>query len=97
ARCEAIDQGLRSWIVQHPPHLLLEYGGILQPARLVQEFVVRNGAPEEERQARREFEAAEPVRRSGGEIRGGVLDAEQKAGGGKNAFEPHLDAGVEVL
>ena len=53
-------------IGQHPPHLPLEHGRILQLARARQrqQLVVRDAAPEEERQARRELDIADAIRRA---------------------------------
>ena len=50
---------------EHAPHLLLEHGRIAQRSahRRVQQLVVRNAAPQEERQPRREVEIAEAIRR----------------------------------
>ena len=51
-------------IVEHAPHLLLEHRRVLQPALLgqVEQLLVRNAAPQEERQPRRELDVADAVR-----------------------------------
>ena len=51
-------------IGQHPPHLPLEHRRILQLAlrRQRQQFVVRDAAPQEERQPRRQLEVADRIR-----------------------------------
>ena len=48
---------------QHPPHLLIQHRRILQPAALgeLQQLIVGNAAPQEERQPRRQLEIAHPV------------------------------------
>ena len=58
-----VDERLRARIGQHPPRLLLEHRRLVQLAlrRQVEQLVVGNAAPEEERQARRQLEVADPI------------------------------------
>jgi hypothetical protein len=77
-----VHQRLRPRVGKHAPHFLLELDRLLQFAvnRGVQQFVVRNAAPKEEGEARRQVEIAEGVRgvrRNAGRI---LLDTEQKPG-----------------
>ena len=55
---EVLDERVRLRIGQHAPHLLLEHRRLLQlaPRRRVEQLVVRNAAPQEERQPRRQLE-----------------------------------------
>ena len=60
---EVRDQRLRFRVRQHAPDLLLQDDGIFEFAlrRHIQQFVVRDAAPEEERQARSQFEIADAI------------------------------------
>ena len=60
---EVGDQRLGARIGQHPAHLRRVHARVAQPAllRQAQQLVVRNAAPEEERQPRRQLQVAEPV------------------------------------
>ena len=83
---------------QHAPHLLRQHGRVLQlPARRdVEQLVVGNAPPQEERQPRGQLEIADPV---GGAGRGAgrlALDAEQELRRRQQRLERPLDAGVEV-
>ena len=64
--------------------------------RRVEQLVVRNAAPQEERQARGEFQVADAIggiRRDAGRI---LLDAEQELRTHQHRAQRHLDAGVET-
>ena len=72
-RSEVADQGGGgARIGQHPPHLLLEHGGLRQLAAFggVQQRGVGNAAPQEERQSRGELDVAEPATRRDRDARG---------------------------
>lgn len=62
----------------------------------VHQFIVRNTAPQEERQARGQVEIANPVRLSGRQIRGLGLNPEEKLGLGKNRAQRHFNAVIEI-
>ncbi len=94
---EILGQGLGARIVQHARDLLLEHSG---PAELLllshaQQFLVGNAAPQEEGQARRQFEIADAMHRAG---RVGGIDFvhEQEAGRNQNPFQRGFDAMLEV-
>src|SRR4029453_2820959 len=85
------------WIRQHAPNLSIEHCRILQLTALghVEQRFVRNAAPQEERQTRRERSIGKAVdrpRSDSGRIR---FDAQQKLGAGKYAAQGHVDATVE--
>src|SRR5207247_7201068 len=78
--------------------LLLERGGIGQrsaPRRLA-ELIVRNAAPQKERQPRSQIEIAEAIDGSRGRARRLALDAKEEARRGQDPFDPALDAGGEA-
>ena len=61
-----VHQRVGARIRDHAPHLRLEHARRAQPAgdRQVQQLVVRNAAPQEERQPARQLEIADPMRRA---------------------------------
>jgi hypothetical protein len=77
---EVLDQGVGLRIRDHPAHLLLEHGRILQPAgdREIQQFVVGDAAPEEEREPRRQREIADRIDGARGRPGRSVFGAEQE-------------------
>ena len=87
---KSLDEGTRTRIAQHAPHLLLEHGAIPQLAanRRVQQLFVGNAAPEEKRQLRREIDIV------GIRCR---LDAEDEARRREDPLEAALNAGVEAV
>ena len=94
---EVGDERLRTGIGQQTPDLPLEHRRILQfPGDgQAEQLVVRDAAPEEERQPGRQLHVADPI---GGIRRNALriaLDAEQEFRARKNGPERHLDAGVE--
>src|ERR1700678_265419 len=62
----------------------------------VEKFVIGNAAPQEEREARREFQIADAVGRVGSSVRGIALEAIDELRIGENAAQRHLDAGFEI-
>ena len=84
-------------VAQHPPHLPLEDRRVLQLAahRHVEQFVVRNAAPEEERQTRRELDIGDAIRRACREMCRIDLDAEEEVGSDQHALERRLDRLIE--
>ena len=61
----------------------------------VDQFVVRNAAPQEEGQARSQFEIGDPVRLAGRDVCGLTLGANQELRAGQNAPQRQLDAVLE--
>ena len=62
----------------------------------VEQLVVRNAAPQEERQPRRELDVAQPMDGAGRDVRRILLDAEQEVRDRQHALERALDAAVEA-
>ena len=98
-RREVGDERARTAVDEHPLHLPLEHGGLVEFARdcRVEQLVVGDAAPEEERQPRRELEIRDAVwrvRREPGRI---LLHAEQELRTHQDARQRHLDAGVESV
>ena len=77
---EVVDERVGTRIGEHAPDLTLQLLGPAQPScgRGVQQVVVRDAAPEEERQPRRQLEVAEAVNGSGLDPGGIALDAEDE-------------------
>jgi hypothetical protein len=91
---EVPDQCLRADIRQHPPHLLLEDRRILElPFHgEVQELVVGNAAPEEEREPRRQLHVADAINGVRGDVRRVVRGPTGNAGLTRSSAA-RLDAG----
>ena len=91
-------QGFRPGVGEHPLHLLGEHGLIAQPplARHIQEFVIRNAAPQEERQAGGQLEIADAIGLAWTDAFGLLFDAVQETGRDQDARDRLLDAGFEV-
>src|ERR1051326_1595036 len=62
----------------------------------IDEFVVWNAAPEEERQPGSEGEIAEPVTGIGCDARGILLYAKEELGADQHCTQGHFDAGIEA-
>ena len=62
---EVADQRLRARVGEHPLDLLLEHAGLMQRLLLrdVQQLVVRDAAPQEERQPRRQLQIVDAIGR----------------------------------
>src|SRR5262249_11279042 len=93
-----IDQSLRARVAEHPSNLLIEHGRIGQFALYsqIEQFVVRNAAPQKERETRRQLEIGEAVRRTSDDVGRLALDPEHEARRGENSPEAVLDASVEA-
>ena len=94
---EVGDECVRARIREHPSHLLLEHVRIPEPSarREVNQFVVGNAAPQEERQARGQREIADAMNRSGRKIRWRRLDPEKKLRADQESPKRQLDAALE--
>ena len=88
----------RARVGQHPPHLRVEdvrraqFAAFGQP----QQFIVRNAAPQEERQARRQLQVTEPVGGARLHALRILLDPEQEFRTHQHRGQPQFDAGVEA-
>ena len=90
---EVGDQGARAGIGQHPAHLLFERRRVVKFAARgrVQQFVVRNAAPEEKGEAGGQFEIADAVGGPGGSARRILFHPEEELGADQDGTEGHLD------
>ena len=95
---EVVDQRLRLRIGEHALDLRLHDLGLLKCLlhRQVDELVIGNAAPQEERQPRRKIEVAHPVRLrvAGSRL---ALNPEQELRADEDAANRHLDARVEPV
>ena len=82
---------------EHARDLLFEHGGLPQGATLrgIQQLVVRNAAPEEEREARGQREVVDPVVRLRRDAVRIHLDAEEETRRDQETPKGHLDALLE--
>src|SRR5262249_1550631 len=78
-------------------NLLFENGwlGQISTYRSIEQFVIRNAAPQKKRQSRCQLDRADRIGMPGHGTFGVVLDPEQKIGIGKQPLECGLDAAVE--
>ncbi len=95
---EVAHQASRARVGQHAADLSFEHLGLAQFAALsqVEQLVVRDAAPEEERQARGELDVGDAVgrvRRDAGRVR---FDAEEELRVHQHRAQGHLDPRVEV-
>ena len=93
-----VTSAARARIGQHAPHLPLQHRAARAagpaPAS-VDQLIVRDAAPQEERQPRCELEVADAIRRPGGHADGSRSAAKDELRIGQNAAKPELDAGLE--
>ena len=97
-RGEVVDERPRSRVGQHAPDLPLEDRRLVQLAgdRHVQQLIVRNAAPQEEREPRRQLEIADAIRRVRRDAGRIGLESEEEVRAHQHARQRHLDAGVEA-
>ena len=95
---EVADQGLRARVGEHALDLRLEDRRDAQFPALghIEQLVVRDAAPEEERQAGRQLQVADPVALPGLDPFRIALDAEQELGTHQQPPERHFDAAIEA-
>ena len=95
---EVVDQRGRLRIRQQAAHLRFENARLAQRAglRRREQLVVRDAAPEEERQPRRELQIRDAVRRPRGRFSRIDLDAEEELGVDEDGAERELDAALEA-
>ncbi len=95
---EIVDQRLaRARIGEHARDLLLQHRRLMQfPAdRQVQQRVVRNAAPQKERQSRSQLDIGNTIDGTGSGAGGIGLDAEQKIGAHQHALQRGANPVVE--
>src|SRR5206468_2871772 len=90
--------GVGAGIGEHAAHLLLDLGTVVQAALAgeVEQFVVRDTAPEEEGETGSQFVVVDPVNRAALDIGRVALDAEEKARRDEHGTERLLDAAVKI-
>ncbi len=78
---EVLDEGVCLRVREHALDLLIEHLRIAQPSfgRNVEQFIVGNAAPQEERQTRRKIDVADAIRLTGGDRRWFFLGAIDEA------------------
>src|SRR5262249_16779599 len=97
---EVVDEGLRPRILQEPPHLALEHLGSSQfpAAGEIQELIVRNAAPQKEREPRCQLQVTDTIdtllRRG---LPGIALEAEQEFRMHEQPAEGHFNAKLESV
>ena len=93
-----LDQGIGALVRDHAAHLRGQHARLAQPAGRgqVQQLLVRDAAPEEERQARGELQVADRVRRARPDAGRIAFDAIQERRARQDPRDAGADAGVEV-
>src|SRR5262245_29280533 len=91
-------QSARTGVGEHSTRLSFEHSGFFEFSRNggIQQLIVRNTAPQEEGQARSQFQIADPIggiRRDAGRV---SFDSEQKLGAHQERGQGHFDARVKV-
>ena len=96
-RSEVADESVGSRVGEHAPHLLLQHTGIAELLLTgeVDQLVVRNAAPEEERQTRSQLQVADAIRLTGGHVRWLLFSAHEKLRARQQPPKRQLDAVVE--
>ncbi len=95
--CKVLDERRGARVCEHAPHLTLERRGLVQRSRRrgLQQLVVGDAAPEEERQARGERKVVDAICRTGGETFGPSLEAIEETRVDQESRDGLLDAGLE--
>ena len=96
ANCSTND--VEAIVGDHPPHLALEDRGIAQLPllRQAQQLLVRDAAPQEERQTRRELDVADPIWRVRRDASGIGFDAQQELRADEQTLQRLIDPLVEA-
>ena len=95
---EVVDERPRARLGQHAPDLRLQHrrGGQRALLGRIEQRLVRDAAPEEERQARGDLHVAQAVRLSGGGTGGVAFHAQEEIGVDEHPLQRELDTGVEA-
>ena len=95
---EVADKGIGLRVGNHPAHFTLEHRRIakLTLRRQIHQRIVRDAAPEEKRQSRRQLDIGHVLKRARLRGRAVLFDAEHKRRAGKQPAQRHLDAAVEI-
>ena len=97
-RGEVVHERARPRVGEHPPRLPLEHGRLVEFAgnRHAQQLIVRNAAPEKERQPRRQLEIAHAIRCVGRHAGRIGFEPEDEMRAHQHARHRQFDAGVEA-
>ena len=96
-RGESRRERLRAWVREHARNLRFQDGGLREAALggEVEQFVVRDRGPEEEREPRREVEVRDGIALTGGRFGGRLFEAEDERRAGEDRLQrgpdPHLE------
>ena len=95
---EVVHEAAGAPVDQHPPHLGGQHVRIAQPSARpqVDQLVVRQAPPKEERQPRRQLQIAQRMDLAGLRVHRPGLDSEQELRHREQRFQPALDARLEV-
>ena len=95
---EVVDERPGAGIGQHAPDLRLQHRRIAEraPLRRIEQRLVGNAAPQEERQARGHLHVAQAVRRARSRPGRIAFDAQEEIGVDEHPLERELDAGVKA-
>ena len=95
---EVADQRLRLGVDEHAPHLTVQNSRVAQVPSdgMVEELVIGDAAPEEERQPRRQLQIAYAVRAVRPDTLGVALDAKEKLRAHEETLNHPLDATLEA-
>ena len=95
---EVIDQRFGTAVSQHPAHLAFEHRRLAQLTlnRRVEQFIVRNAAPDKEREPRRQIQIRQAIHGTRRGIRWILFDTEEKVRAGEDRAKRHFDAGFET-
>ena len=95
---EVVDQRPRARVGQHSADLGAQHFRVAQFAAFggVQQLVVRDAAPQEEGESRRQLQVADGVGLAGADVGRVGLAPEEEIRADQDAPQRHLDAGVEV-
>src|SRR5262249_4729281 len=95
---EVPDERCSTRVRQHASDLPLQDRGVAQPAARgnIEQFVVRDAAPEEKRQARGKIQPAQAIGRAGRRTWRITLDSEEEVGIGEDRFETASDAFIKA-
>ena len=95
---EVVDEHRRTWVGDHPPHLLVQHGRVRQlpTGGHVEKLVIGDAAPQEERQPRRELDVGEAMDGCTRGVDRITLYTEEEIRADEQTHEGDLDAGFEV-
>src|SRR5262249_36168990 len=96
--CKIRYQRLGTWIRKHAVYLLFQHRAIAKPAANseIQELIIGDATPQEERKPRCEFQIRNPIRRIPCNISGSALDPEKEFRTDENCLQRQFDTALEA-